>query len=173
MASPVGGTEDAPGAAEEGVMVHREGSLEVKVVTKGVKEVELDDKESVTQTTTTSDDKGPEDVEGITAGAETKTKPDADAAANAGEGNPGVDAVVNPENVPLPEEEADELDELRSSPPAPQPEQQEDTTATAEPIEAPKTDTEAPSRPDTPRLTRSSSPRKLRSSSPKKVSTKA
>ncbi|KAF9450042.1 hypothetical protein P691DRAFT_758559 [Macrolepiota fuliginosa MF-IS2] len=176
VASPAEDASDITAAADEDVTVevHREGSVEVKVVTRGVKGVELEDKDA---TSTSSDDKDQEqNTQEIAAtGTDAEDEPATDTATATAEVT--ADAVVNPESIPLPDEQTDELDELRSSSPAPQ-ETSIPTASTpsVESIEAPNraVDAGTPSRPGNPRASaRSSSPRKLRSSSPKKVLARA
>lgn len=153
---------------EEEVTVQREGSLEVKVVTKGVKGVELDDSGPSTAEAAITDPQSEAGTSTTDAETESGVEP-------AVEG----DAVVHPESIPLPDEEAGELDELRSSSPAPQEDPTPSTnTTTEEPAEAShdavtETPAESPS-PERRRRTRgTASPRKLRSKSPKKVSARA
>ncbi|KAF5350677.1 hypothetical protein D9756_008737 [Leucocoprinus leucothites] len=176
--------------------IHREGSLEVKVVTKGVNEVELEDKQT-----------GPDDTTTVV-NATTTTTPSDEVPAHPSENTVDPSAssateetsiAVNPETIPLPEEKAGELDEDIRSSSSPVPESsahtREDSAATAvepsselaEPEASKVNDNEAPtaeygvsSRPETPRQTRASrssgnsgSARKLRSKSPKKVSARA
>ncbi|KAJ3565081.1 hypothetical protein NP233_g7875 [Leucocoprinus birnbaumii] len=178
---------DTPG--EPDYTIQREGSLEVKVVTKGVNEVELEDKETgaddVTSTSApTTADEVPAHPGENTADASTSSTVEEPTTTD-----------VNPESIPLPEEKAGELDEeeVPSSSPVPEPSAhtREDSAATAveSSTEAPEPESlkvndnetpfvEVPSRPETPRQTRTSrsaasSVRKLRSKSPKKVSTRA
>ncbi len=158
-ATPIIGTGNGDEEIGEFV-VQREGSIEVKVVTEGVKEVELEDKQSSSQPLTPSDS---QDAEGVAATEEDEEET-ADTTATSTEEAVNPDA-VKPEAVPLPEV-ADELDELRSSSP---PQQEEPTTVAAvKPTESQEATAETSPIPDGPRLPRST-PRKLESSSPRKI----
>lgn len=147
------------------VTVVREGSLEVKVVTEGVQEVELEDKQPNSESPTDSDDQ----QEGGPVATEDSAEESTDTAVVTTDEALNLDS-VKPEAIPLPEENSDESDELRSSSPSPLEQEEPTTNAAVEPTESQEevNDDETPSVPDGPRLPRST-PRKLRPSSPKKI----
>jgi hypothetical protein len=150
--------------------VQREGSVEVKSVTDGVKEVELDDKPNVTEDTTSSHAETENAANDVEAQSDTGAGP----VASATQG----DVVVYPESIPLPEED-DELDDLASSSPSSTKEDSVvslDETTTDTPIEASRetitedsTNTSSPGKRS--RTRASASPRKLPSQSPQKLFT--
>jgi len=165
-AGPAIGTENGDGETGE-VTEQREGSLEVKVVIEGVKEVELEDKQQPSPQPPAAADS--HDAEGA-AVTEHDVEENTDTAAATKEETANPESVepevVKPEAIPLPEESAGELDESRSSSP---PQQEKSTTEVAvEPTESQEADNETSAIRDGPRLPRST-PRKLRSSSPKKA----
>ncbi|KAF7762189.1 hypothetical protein Agabi119p4_8782 [Agaricus bisporus var. burnettii] len=165
--------------------VRREGSVEIKFVTEGVKEVELDDKtglateetttnaESLPGTETAAEEEGKDD--------DVKGKPD-----DTEDKSTQEDTVILPESIPLPGED-DESDDLASSSrPSPSKEEEDsvvvssnDTTTDTpveishvEPITEESTSTSSPdTRP--PRTRASTSPRKRLSQSPQKLFTAA
>ncbi|XP_006455250.1 hypothetical protein AGABI2DRAFT_180397 [Agaricus bisporus var. bisporus H97] len=164
--------------------VRREGSVEIKFVTEGVKEVELDDKtslaaeetktnaESLPGTETAAEEEGKDDdVKGKPDDTEDKTTQE--------------DTVIHPESIPLPGED-DESDDLASSSRSSSSKEEDSVvvtsneTTTDTPVESPHVEpiteeSTTTSSPDTrpPRTRASTSPRKRLSQSPQKLFTAA